>query len=292
MMNAIEIRNLYMEQGTFELKIDELDIPQGYITGLIGENGAGKTSLIYQLLNLKVPKLGDIKVLGKSYNNARAEILSDVGIVFSENHFPEWQSPKKLEKLFQMYYPRWEHETFIKYLTLFEIPYHQKIKSFSQGMKVKLSLATALGHQAKLLILDEPTSNLDPTFRLELLQIFQELMLDEQHTILFSTHITSDLESVADFVAFIELGELRLMEEKDKLLSSYQLIRGSDQLLDDELDELIIGLEGREGSFVGITTEGRVFKELFGEKVSCRSITLDELMYFMKKERLQKTVIR
>ncbi|ULG72293.1 ABC transporter ATP-binding protein [Macrococcus brunensis] len=291
-MNAIEIRNLYMKQGTFEVKIDELDIPQGYITGLIGENGAGKTSLIYQLLNLKEPQSGDIKILGKSYNNARAEILSDIGVVFSENHFPEWQTPKKLEKLFQMYYSQWDHELFMKYLTQFELPYNQKIKSFSQGMKVKLNLATALSHHAKLLILDEPTSNLDPTFRLELLRIFQELMLNEQHTILFSTHITSDLESVADFVAFIERGELRLMEEKEQLISSYQIVKGTDQLLDDELDELLIGLEVKEDSFTGMTTEGQVFKELFGEKVYCRRVTLDELMYFMKKERVQKKVMK
>ncbi|ULG74558.1 ABC transporter ATP-binding protein [Macrococcus brunensis] len=285
-MNAIEIRDLRVRQGRFELVIDELDVPMGYITGLIGENGAGKTSLIYQLLNLRTPRQGDIQILGKDYISEREQILSDIGIVFSENHFPEWMSPKKLEAIFKRNYSEWNHETFVSYLERFEVPYTQKIKHFSQGMKVKLNLATALSHNARLLILDEPTSNLDPTFRLELLHIFQELMLNEDRTILFSTHITSDLENIADYIVFMENGSVTAMDEKERLVSQYQLIRGRDILLDDELDQLLIGCEIHEGGFTGMTEHGQVFKELFGDKVSMRNVTIDEFMYYKKKERV------
>ncbi|WP_165980715.1 ABC transporter ATP-binding protein [Macrococcus carouselicus] len=284
-MNAIEIRDLRVQQGHFDLVIDALDIPEGYITGLIGENGAGKTSLIYQLLNLRTPETGTIRMLGMDYRTDRAKILAEIGIVFSENHFPEWMSPKKLEALFKMNYSEWQHETYMRYLKQFDIPYHQKIKTFSQGMKVKLNLAAALSHNARLLILDEPTSNLDPTFRLELLHIFQELMLEETRTILFSTHITSDLENIADYIAFIEAGRLAVMDEKEQLTRKYQIVRGRDVLLDDELDQLLIGSEIRDGSFVSMTEAGRTFEELFGNKVNVRNITIDEFMYFRKQER-------
>lgn len=284
-MNAIEIRNLTVRQGKFNLHIEHLDIPQGYITGLIGENGAGKTSLIYQVLNLRTPQKGSIKIFGRDYADNREAILSEIGIVFSENHFPEWMSPKKLEKIFEMYYPNWQHDKYIRYLETFEIPYGQKIKQMSQGMKVKLNIAAALSHEAKLLILDEPTSNLDPTFRLELLNIFQELMLDDTRTILFSTHITSDLEHIADYIAFIENGELSVMEEKDELMRGHHIVKGRDALLDDELDQLLIGLEVQDNHFIGMTKEAQVFKELFGDKVVIQPVTIDQFMYYKKKER-------
>lgn len=284
-MNAIEIRNLTVKQGKFDLHIEQLDIPQGYITGLIGENGAGKTSLIYQLLNLRTSERGSIKIFGKDYADNREEILSEIGIVFSENHFPEWMNPKKLEKIFKLYYSNWQHEVYIHYLKTFEIPLDQKIKQMSQGMKIKLNIAAALSHQAKLLILDEPTSNLDPTFRMELLNIFQELMLDDARTILFSTHITSDLEHIADYIAFIENGELAVMEEKDELMRDYHIVKGRDALLDDELDQLLIGMEVQDHHFIGMTKEAQVFKELFGDKVVIQRVSIDQFMYYKKKER-------
>lgn len=286
MENVIKINKLKYAQGDFQLLIDELNIPKGYITGLIGENGAGKTTLIYQLLNITSPQTGLIKIFDKTYQEDRKGILSDIGVVYSENHYPDWMNAKKLSKLLQLYYANFNEATFNHYLDQFEVPSHIKIKHMSQGMKVKLSLAVALSHDAKLLILDEPTSNLDPTFRVALLKIFQDLMLDENKTILFSTHITSDLEAIADYIAYIQKGSLLFMEEKDVILDSYRVVKGETHLLDDEVKSLLIGIESEHGLFTGLTVDAKTFHELFGNQVSIRHANIDEIMYFKKRERL------
>lgn len=284
--HVIEISNLKFKQNKFVLDIPSLQIPKGYITGLIGENGAGKTTLIYQLLNLTTPDSGAIKIFDQTYFEDRAGILSNIGVVFSENHFPEWMNAKKLETIMKMYFEQWDSSAYYNYLDRFEVPVKTKIKHLSQGMKVKLSLATALSHHAKLLILDEPTSNLDPTFRVELLKIFQDLMLDEEMTIVFSTHITSDLESIADYIAYIEKGKLLMMDEKDVILEEYKLVRGPSYILDDEIKGLFIGTEYFEDSFTALTKEAQAMQELFGNEVSIRKVNIDELMYFKKRERV------
>ncbi|MCG7419946.1 ABC transporter ATP-binding protein [Macrococcoides goetzii] len=284
--NVIEVSNLMFKQNKFVLDIPNLEIPKGYITGLIGENGAGKTTLIYQLLNLTSPDKGEIKVFDQTYLEDRAGILSEIGIVFSENHFPDWMNAKKLETIMKMYFTNWDSKEYYNYLERFEVPTNKKIKQLSQGMKVKLSLATALSHHAKLLVLDEPTSNLDPTFRVELLKIFQDLMLDEEMTILFSTHITSDLESIADYICYIEQGKILMMEEKDIILDEYQIVRGPVKLLDDEIHTLLIGTEYFDDSFTALTKDAQTMDELFGNEVTIRKVNIDELMYFKKRERM------
>lgn len=284
--HVIEISNLKFKQNKFVLDIPSLHIPMGYITGLIGENGAGKTTLIYQLLNLTTPDSGEIKIFDQTYYEDRAGILSEIGIVFSENHFPEWMNARKLETIMKMYFEQWDSNAYYDYLDRFEVPVKTKIKHLSQGMKVKLSLATALSHHAKLLILDEPTSNLDPTFRVELLKIFQDLMLDDEMTILFSTHITSDLESIADYIAYIEKGKLLMMDEKDVIIDEYKIVRGPAYILDDEISGLLIGTEYFEDSFTALTKEAQAMEELFGNEVSIRKVNIDELMYFKKRERV------
>lgn len=284
--HVIEISKLKFKQNKFVLDIPSLQIPKGYITGLIGENGAGKTTLIYQLLNLTTPDSGEIKIFDQTYYEDRAGILSEIGIVFSENHFPEWMNARKLETIMKMYFKQWDSNAYYDYLDRFEVPVKTKIKHLSQGMKVKLSLATALSHQAKLLILDEPTSNLDPTFRVELLKIFQDLMLDDEMTILFSTHITSDLESIADYIAYIEKGKLLMMDEKDVIIDDYKIVRGPANILDDEINGLLIGTEYFEDSFTALTKEAQAMEELFGNEVSIRKVNIDELMYFKKRERV------
>ncbi|MGV2927735.1 ATP-binding cassette domain-containing protein [Macrococcus capreoli] len=142
--NVIEVRNLMFKQNKFVLDIPNLEIPKGYITGLIGENGAGKTTLIYQLLNLTSPDQGEIKIFDQSYLEDRAGILSEIGIVFSENHFPDWMNAKKLETIMKIYFDNWDSKAYYSYLERFEVPTNKKIKQLSQGMKVKLNLATAL----------------------------------------------------------------------------------------------------------------------------------------------------
>ncbi|WP_414048033.1 ABC transporter ATP-binding protein [Macrococcus equi] len=282
----IEVEGLKYTQNHFILDIPNLQIPKGYITGLIGENGAGKTTLIYQLLNLTSPDEGSIKVFDQNYNEDRAGILSEIGIVFSENHFPDWMNAKKLETIMKMYFEQWDSQAYYHYLKRFEVPVKTKIKHLSQGMKVKLSLATALSHHAKLLILDEPTSSLDPTFRVELLKIFQDLMLDEEMTILFSTHITSDLESIADYICYIEKGKLIMMDEKDHILEDYKIVRGATSLLDEEIEQLLIGTEFYETTFTALTNEAQAMTELFGNEISIHNAGIDELMYFKKRERM------
>lgn len=285
-MNAVEIKGLYKQNGDFKIENMNFDIPKGYITGLIGENGAGKSTLIYHFIGLLKADRGQIGILGsKDIEQDREQLLNRIGMVFAEDNFPHHMSPLKLEKLMRAYYARWDSKLYHEYLEKFRVHQNTKIAKLSTGEKVKLSLAIALSHHAELLILDEPTSNLDPTFRIELLDILQELMIDEEITILFSTHITSDLEHIADYIAMIDDGVLLFNMEKETLLDTYRKIKGPNDILDDEIDALLIGKKTSSLGFEAMSKDPETLTELFGSKVITEKLTIDELMYFIKSNK-------
>ncbi|MCI9295306.1 MAG: ABC transporter ATP-binding protein [Lawsonibacter sp.] len=221
MKNCIEIKGLCKSYGDFSLNNIDLTLPGGSILGLIGENGAGKTTTIKCILNLIRRDAGEITVLG--HDNIREEKLAkqDIGLVLDECFFHDTLRPRDVEKILAPAYKNWDSDLFRSYLDKFGLPEKKLIKEFSRGMKMKLSLSAALAHHPKLLILDEATAGLDPVIRDEILDEFLGFIQDEDHAILMSSHITSDLEKVADYIAYIHQGEVVLSDAKDAILDSY-----------------------------------------------------------------------
>lgn len=226
MKNAVEIKNLSKKyDNNFELGPINLNIPSGCIIGLIGENGAGKTTLIKSLLSIIKRDKGTINIFEKDISDDEASIKEDIGVVLDDMFFPEILNAKDLNLIMKDLYKNWDSELYKKYLEDFKLPDNKKIKEMSKGMRKKLEIATALSHKPKLLILDEPTSGLDPVVRSEVLDIFLKFIEDEDHTILLSTHITSDLEHIADEIIFIDKGKLLLQENRDELLDNYGILK-------------------------------------------------------------------
>ena len=229
MTNAIEIRNLSKNYNDFSLNIDSLNIPKGCIMGLVGSNGAGKSTMIKAILDLISLDSGEIKINGKS--NKNETVREDIGVVFDEIKFPQVFTAKDICTVLNGVYKNWDNDLYNKYLTQFKLPDNKKIKDCSRGMKMKISIAAALAHKPKLLILDEATSGIDPVVRDEILDIFLEFIQNEEHTILASSHIISDIEKAADYVTFINNGKIVFCDEKDVLLDKYRLVKcGNEEL--------------------------------------------------------------
>ena len=223
MKNVIEINELKKKyESGFQLGEININIPSGYIIGLIGENGAGKTTLIKSILNIINIDEGSIKIFDKDYKDKT--IKEDIGVVLDNMFFPELLNSKDINLVMSGMYKNWDEKLFYKYLNEFGINETQKLKTLSKGMRKKIEIATAVSHHPKLLILDEPTSGLDPVVRNEVLDIFQNFIEDEEHTIIFSTHITSDLEHIADKIIFIDNGKIHLDKRGDEILDNYGIL--------------------------------------------------------------------
>ncbi len=229
MENILEIKNLCKKYKDFELKNINIELPKGMIMGLIGENGAGKTTTIRAILNLLNDTSGEIKIFGLDNEEYEKQIKEDIGVVLDDSFFSENMNPKDINKIMRNIYKNWDESVYIKYLDNFKLPSNQNIKEYSSGMKMKLKLAVALSHKAKLLILDEPTSGLDPIARNEILDVFQEFIQDENNSILVSSHITSDLEHIADYITFISDGNIIFCKSKDELLDNYGIVKCSEE---------------------------------------------------------------
>lgn len=223
-MNALEIRNLSKSYKDFSLDNISFALPQGCIMGLIGENGAGKSTTIKLIMNSIRRDGGEITVLGKDNTRDFKETKEDVGVVLDEAYYPECMNPLQISKCLKYTYRNWDEKQFLAYLEKFRLPVKKSFKEFSRGMKMKLSIAVAMSHQAKLLILDEATSGLDPMARDEILDIFYEYTREENHTILISSHIISDLEKLCDYITFLHGGKMLFSEEKDRLLEDYAIL--------------------------------------------------------------------
>ena len=223
-MNAIEIKNLKKTYKDFSLKTINLNLEQGTVMGLIGENGAGKTTLIRSILKLTSYE-GDIKIFGKDISK---DLKDDIGVVMGDKFFTEKMKLKEIESIMESFYKNWDSQYFNLLVKKIEIPQTKPYKKLSTGNKMKVKIAIALSHKAKLLILDEPTSGLDPVVRDEILDIFFDFLKNKNVSILFSSHITSDLEKIADYVTYISNGEIVLSEAKDDLSFKYGLLRTSE----------------------------------------------------------------
>ena len=223
--NAIEIKNLTKQYDGFKLDNISFSVPKGCVMGFIGQNGAGKTTTIRALLNITKADSGTINMLGMDHNRDEYAIKEQIAAVFDELPFHESFTANQVNTMFKGLYGNWNEEQFFAYLDRFCLPRKKKLKKFSKGMKMKLQIATALSHGAKLLIMDEATTGLDPVVRNEILDIFREYIQDEDHSILMSSHITSDLEKIADCVTFIDRGRILLTGYKDEILERHGLMK-------------------------------------------------------------------
>ncbi len=227
MAHILEVKNLskrYAKSG-FALNNVSFNVPYGSIVGFIGENGAGKTTTISCILNALFKDSGTIKILGSRMTDDDSALREELGAVFDSGSFPDHLDARKLSNIMQGIYAKWDQNLFSGYLKQFKIPADKKISSLSRGMSMKLSIAAALSHRPKLLILDEATGGLDPIVREEILDVFLDFVQDEEHSILLSSHITKDLEKISDYIVFIHNGEIILTAPKDELLYDYAIAR-------------------------------------------------------------------
>lgn len=223
--DVLKVSGLSKNYQSFALSDVSFNLPEGTIMGFIGENGAGKTTTIKAILNLIHRDSGSIEIFGQDNRHAEKSIKENIGVVFSDQNFPDDFRTKDVSAIMRNIYASWDDGLFDHYLNRFALPRNEKLKAFSRGMKMKLLIASALSHHPKLLILDEATSGLDPIVRNEILDIFQEFIQDEHHSIFMSTHITSDLEHIADYITFIHNGRIILSDTKDALIYEHGIAR-------------------------------------------------------------------
>lgn len=275
-MNAIEIRNLTKTYPGFELNNLNLTLPSGCIMGLVGENGAGKSTTIKLILGMGKADSGEMTVLGRPMSN---DVKQDIGVVLDEAGYPAAMNARQIGKVMKSAYRNWDPDAYAYYLEKLAVPAGKPFKDFSRGMKMKLSIAVALSHGAKLLILDEATSGLDPVVRDELLDVFNEYTRDSGNAVLISSHIVSDLEKICDYIAFLHKGKLMLCQEKDVLKEQYLFVHATAEEIDrfDHAD--VIGRkDGRFG------TEAIVRREAVRPGMQVSPVSIEELFVFMAKE--------
>ena len=275
-MNALEIRGLTKHFADFTLDNLNLILPGGCILGLIGENGAGKSTTIRLILGMLRADSGTVTILGQDSRENPVLTKQDIGVVLDEVGIPECMTPKQVGKVMANVFLRWNAETYQGLLARFSLPENKKFKEFSKGMKMKLGLAVALSHEAKLLILDEATSGLDPVVRDEVVDMLAEFTRDETHAILISSHIVSDLEKLCDYVAFLHKGKLLLCEEKDLLLSEYGILHCKPEELPEE------GILHKKQNAYGV--EAIVRRDAVKPETALSPISMEELFVFMSKE--------
>lgn len=277
MENILEIKNLTKKYKNFKLDNISFVIPRGFIMGFIGENGAGKTTTIKLIMNLLQRDRGEIKVFGKDNVKCEREIKERIGFVYDDCFYYENLSVKDNGKIIAGFYKFWNWKVFNDYLRKFNLNENQKVKELSKGMKMKFAIAIALSHKAEFIILDEPTSGLDPVMRRQLLELLQQVMEDEKVGILISSHITSDLEKIADYITYIKKGKIIFSMSTPELQEEYVVIKGNKNLLKDIDRDIIYGLRETPYGFEGITRElnkieGGIRKQFIIEKPSIEEI--------------------
>jgi ABC-2 type transport system ATP-binding protein len=280
MNNAIEVKNLRKGYKDFTLNDISFSLPTGYIMGFVGQNGAGKTTTIRLMLNMTGRAGGEISLLGLDNLQDEQRIKQDVGVVLDEIYFVNNWTVREVERALKPFYDHWNSALYSQYTQQFRLPLDKKVKDLSRGMRMKLMLAVAMSHEAKLLILDEPTSGLDPVARDELLQILSDY-IDEEKSILFSTHNTIDLERIADYITLIDNGNIFYSGTKDDLIDSYRVVKGGPNDLLDPFREKIIGLTKSNTGFSGLirSSEGKYIPE----EIVTAPPSIDEILVAIAK---------
>ena len=284
MSNVIEVEGLCKRYDGFAIENLNLSIPQGGIMGFIGANGAGKTTTIYSILNIIPVDAGRIRIFGKDYKKDEQEIKQDIGVVFDEMGYHEIMTPLQISRMMKFIYHNWSETEFAKYLDRFGLPYKKQCGTFSRGMRMKLQIAVALSHEAKLLLMDEPTSGLDPVVRNEMLDIFQDFVEEEDHTILLSSHIIEDLERIADEIAFIDKGRILLADNKDVILEQHAILKGKKQDISKIRSEDMVGVKRSAYGVEILVHDASACRRRYPEFL-CEPASLEDIMlYYVSRE--------
>ena len=289
MENILEISGLNKSYGDFALKDVSFSLPKGYIMGFVGQNGSGKTTTIRSILNMAKTDSGKISVFGLDSVNDTIEIKQRTGVVFDSLYLAEHLTAKQIEKQLKPFYNDWQSDEFFKRLKSFELPDNKKVGEFSKGMKMKLMIAVALSHKAELIILDEPTSGLDPVARDELLDILSEYIEDENRGVLFSTHITADVERIADFVTILHNGKVWFTGELNTLAESYAVLKGAEEDIPESVKDRLIGFHAYRNGFEALIKTD----DLAGlpDSLEYEKANLDDiLVYIAKEDKNERTV--
>lgn len=285
--NIVEFKNVSKYFKDFSLKDINLQIMKGLVTGFVGANGAGKSTTMKLIMNLLQADKGEIKVFGKQYVNNERDIKERIGFVYDSNVFYENLNLKDIRKIIAPAYKNWSDKQFYDYIKLFELPLNKAIKTFSKGMQMKTSLALALSHDAEFIIMDEPTAGLDPVFRRELLDILKELTNDATRTLFFSTHITSDLERIADRIIFIQDGNILFHESIKDVQERYKLVKGNTNLLHQKIVKGFINIDRSSNEFQALTNNAEEVRKSLGDQVVIEEATLEDIMFYTKGARQQ-----
>lgn len=284
MNTAVELKGVRKNYGLFQLQDLSFSVRKGYITGLIGPNGAGKSTLIKLIMGMVRPDRGKISVFGRQVNGQEEpHYRGRIGYVSDENFYYDHLTIRQMKRILVPFYPAWNEEIYRQYIDSFELPENLRIAKLSKGMQMKFALAVAMSHEAELLIMDEPTAGLDPVFRRELLDLLADYIQDETRSILFSTHITTDLDRIADYIVFINKGKLVFDEMKDDVLDRYALIKGGSDLLDRDIRGWFIGLRETNHGFEGLVSDRAMAERHFKEMAIVEKPSLEEIIYFTVK---------
>lgn len=277
-MYGLEINGLTVDFGSFKLDNITTNIRKGCITGLIGRNGAGKSTLIKTIMRQQDATAGKILYNGQKFSEHEVEILNSIACVFDSPHFNLFAKPKKLVKLYKAMYKNFDTELYDRLMKKFNLPSDLRINKFSFGMQRKYCIILALCQRPKILILDEPTSGIDPFDRSEVVGLIQEFMMDEEHTVLFSTHITEDLDKIADYIVMMENGKITLDEEKDTLTESFRLVQCGE--LTEQMRAGAIGIQKSMFGYTFLTRD----KNISGDNVKVKVPTIEEMFVHMLGE--------
>ena len=276
----LEVKGLSKRLNDFELEDISFKLEPGYIMGFIGPNGSGKSTTIKLIMNLLKKDSGDIKIFGKDHIKFEKEIKDRIGFVYDESYFYEDLTIERMKSVIAPFYSQWDDKTFYKYMKDFNLDINKNIKDLSKGMKMQYSLALALSHKAELIIMDEPTSGLDPIFRREILDILYDVIQDENKSIFFSTHITTDLDKIADYITFIDDGKMVFSKPKDEILENYVLVKGGNGLLDSNNRKEFIGIRETNVGFEGLTENVEEIRRLLGDEIIIERPTLEDIMVY------------
>lgn len=284
MQPVITLNNVRKSYPGFALEIPHLEIAAGYITGFIGQNGAGKTTTLRMIMDILEPDSGEITVLGGNMKTDAEAIKQDIGYVDSLAYFSQNFRVGRAKAVIAPFYKNWDEELYQRYVKRFDIQEKKKLKDLSTGQSKLFSLVMALCHHPKLLILDEPTSGLDPVIRNELLDILAEQLQGGDVSVFFSTHITSDLDKTADYIAYIQDGKLVLHEEKDRMLEQYRIVKGDVAQLQG-VAELLTGIKVTSVGFTALTRDAAAVVQRLGDAVMLEKPTLEDIMVYNAKEK-------
>ena len=279
-MNAIEIKNLRKNLGNFSLKIDDLKIPEGFVTGFIGPNGSGKTTTIKLIMNMINKDEGFIKMWGKDYKINNLSIKDKIGYVGEFSGYLHEAKIGRIKKSLSVFYKNWDEKLYEKYMKQFNLNEDKAYKDLSKGQQKKFEIVMAMSHHPKLIIMDEPTANLDPLVRNELLNILQERIEEDNATVFFSTHITSDLDKIGDYVVFIYKGEIFLADTKDNILENHIIVKGKKELLNNESRNIFISINENAFGFEGLVNNRKKAYEMFGEEVLYDKPNLEDILTY------------